>query len=84
MYLLGLQALVAEPVRDILAEADGVQRARRPWWSSNPGLLREASHGAGLEAPAQTLIRGGSSVPHPACGMCWLLDVATVRVRPRS
>jgi hypothetical protein len=78
VYPLVLQALVAEHVRDILATADGAQRARharRPWWSRNPGLPRGAANGAGLKAPAQTLIREGRSVPHLACGVCWLLDV---------
>lgn len=72
----GLQMLVAEYVRDILAKVGSVQRARRarrPWWRRNPGLMRGVGHGAGRESPARALIREGPSVPHQACGVCWLL-----------
>jgi len=74
-----LQVLVAEHVRHILAQTDGGQRARgarRAWWWRNLGLPRGADRGAGLEPPTQTPIRGSRSVPHRACGVCWLLDVA--------
>jgi hypothetical protein len=78
VYPWVLQVLVAEYVRDIFAKADSAQRARRarpPWWWRNPGLTREADHGAGRESSAQALIREGRSVPHQACGVCWLLAV---------
>jgi hypothetical protein len=79
VYPWVLPVLVAEHVRDILAKADGAQRACRAcrsWWLRNPGLPRGAGHGAGLEPPTQAHIREGRSVPHLACGICWLLDVA--------
>jgi hypothetical protein len=70
VHPLVLQALVAEHVRDILAQADGAQRARRARRSRNAGVLGGAGRGAGLDAPAQALIRGGRSVPP------WLAEFA--------
>jgi hypothetical protein len=84
VYPWGLQVLVAEYVRDILAKADSAQRARRarrPRRWRNPGLTRGAGHGAGRESAAQALIREGRSVPHQACGACWLLAVVASQHR---